>query len=72
MVLAFGVSLAFVLVKAFPPAGQAAGYPFAIEPVYAGLGVSLAIYAAGWAAGSRPAALAGHAPVGAERQEESP
>ena len=72
MALAFGVSLAFVLVKAFPPAGRPAGYPFAIEPIYAGLGVSLAIYAAGWAARSRPAACAGHAPGEAGRQEEFP
>lgn len=58
MVLAFGVSLAFVLVKAFPPAGQPAGYPLAIEPIYAGLAVSLAVYASGWVVRSRPAARA--------------
>ena len=29
-------------------AGLPAGYPFGIEPIYAGLGTSLAIYAAGW------------------------
>lgn len=56
MVLAFGVSLAFVLIKAFPPAGQPAAYPLAIEPIYAGLAVSLVVYASGWIARSRPAA----------------
>jgi hypothetical protein len=51
-----------VLVEAFPPAGWAGGYPVSIEPIYAGLAVSLAIYAAGWALGSRPAvAITAHA-----------
>jgi SSS family solute:Na+ symporter len=54
MVLAFAVSLAWVLVHAFPPAGQAGAYPLSIEPIYAGLAVSLAIYVAGWAARSFP------------------
>ncbi|TMQ70588.1 MAG: sodium:solute symporter family protein [Candidatus Eisenbacteria bacterium] len=54
MVLAFGVSLAWVLIKSFPPAGRPAGYPLDLEPIYAGLLVSLAVYAAGWAARSRP------------------
>jgi SSS family solute:Na+ symporter len=58
MVLGFAVPLAFVLVKAFPPAGQPAGYPFAIEPIYAGLAVSLVVYASGWAVRSKPAAHA--------------
>ncbi|HKQ59580.1 MAG TPA: sodium:solute symporter family protein [Candidatus Eisenbacteria bacterium] len=49
MVLAFGVSLAGVLIHAFPPAGRAGAYPLSIEPIYAGLAVSLAIYVAGWA-----------------------
>ena len=31
-----------------------AGYPLDLEPIYAGLLVSLAVYAAGWAARSRP------------------
>ena len=54
MTLAFGVSLAWVLIKSFPPAGTAGGYPFAVEPIYAGLLVSLAAYATGWAVRSRP------------------
>ena len=61
MVSAFGVSLAWVLIKAFPPAGRAGDYPVSIEPIYAGLALSLAIYAAGWVLGSRPApAIAVH------------
>jgi solute:Na+ symporter, SSS family len=47
MVVAFAVSLSWVLVKAFPPAGAGA-YPLSLEPIYAGLATSLAIYAAGW------------------------
>ena len=51
MVVAFAVSTAWVLIKALPPSGWPGGYPFGIEPIYAGLGVSLAIYVVGWAAG---------------------
>jgi SSS family solute:Na+ symporter len=69
MVVPFGISLAWVLVKAFPPAGQPAGFPFGIEPIYAGLGVSLAIYAAGWAMRSRPAPRAADAPAPAADEE---
>ncbi|HEV2105219.1 MAG TPA: sodium:solute symporter family protein [Candidatus Eisenbacteria bacterium] len=39
------VALGWVLWKAFPPAG-AAGYPWSIEPIYAGLAASLATWAA--------------------------
>ena len=53
MVVAFAVSLAWVLARVFPPAGRAGAYPLGIEPIYAGLTVSLAMYAAGWAARSR-------------------
>ncbi len=56
MVIPFCVSLAWVLIKTFPPAGQAGAYPFSIEPIYAGLAVSLATYALGWAVHSRPPA----------------
>jgi solute:Na+ symporter, SSS family len=59
MVLAFAVSLAFVLIKTFPPAGQPAAYPFDVEPIYAGLAASLAVYAGGWVARSRPTTLPG-------------
>ncbi len=52
MGVAFAVSFAWVLIEAFPPAGHAGAYPFSIEPIYAGLAVSLALYAAGWAARS--------------------
>lgn len=55
MVLAFVIALAWVLIKTFPPAGRAGAYPFSIEPIYAGLAVSLATYALGWAVGSRTA-----------------
>lgn len=48
MVVPFVVSLVWVLTKRDPAAGQTGGYPFGIEPIYAGLGASLAIYAAGW------------------------
>ncbi|MGH7732001.1 MAG: sodium:solute symporter family protein [Candidatus Eiseniibacteriota bacterium] len=72
MVVAFGVSLAWVLIEAFPPAGRAGGYPLSIEPIYAGLAVSLAIYAAGWAVRSRPRAGAPLTPTVAAAQEESP
>ena len=52
MVAAFVVPLAWVLAHAFPPAGRAGAYPLAIEPIYAGLAVSLLIYVIGWAAKS--------------------
>jgi solute:Na+ symporter, SSS family len=71
MVAASGVSLAWVLARAFPPAGSPGGYPLSIEPIYAGLASSLAIYAAGWIARSRPGAGAPLAPVVAATQEES-
>ena len=51
MIAAFAVSLASVLAKTFAHApGAAAGYPFGVEPIYAGLGVSLLIYLGGWLA----------------------
>jgi len=48
MLAPFGLTLAWILVKAFPPAGTAAGYPWSLEPIYVGLGASLLVYAAGW------------------------
>jgi SSS family solute:Na+ symporter len=48
MVLPFLASLGWVLAKAFPPPGRPAAYPLSIEPIYVGLAVSLAVYAAGW------------------------
>ena len=48
MLIAFAVSLAWVLAKATMPDGGFR-YPWAIEPIYAGLGISLAIYLVGWA-----------------------
>jgi len=59
MVAAFVVSSAWVLVRAFPPPGWPGGYPFAIEPIYAGLTVSLAMYAAGWTTGRIAGSRAG-------------
>src|SRR5207247_1716816 len=50
MVIAFAVSLAWVLLRAVPPGRLAGGVPFAVEPIYAGLAASLAVYAAGWVA----------------------
>ena len=59
MIAPFAVSLAWVLAK------NGAGYPWAIEPIYAGLTTSLLIYVVGWTLessrrGARaPAALEG-------------
>ncbi len=47
MVAPFTVALAWVLWKSFPPPGRPAAYPGGIEPIYAGLGASLVVYAAG-------------------------
>jgi len=52
MSVAFAISTAWVLFKALAIAGRPAAYPFGIEPIYAGLGVSLLLYAIGWATGS--------------------
>jgi SSS family solute:Na+ symporter len=71
MAIAFAVSLAWVLVEAFPPPGRAAAYPLSIEPIYAGLGASLAVYAAGWALRSRPRAGAPPSPPAAPVTEAS-
>jgi len=49
MILPFLASLGWVLAKAFHPPGRPAAYPLSIEPIYIGLAVSLAVYAAGWA-----------------------
>jgi hypothetical protein len=59
-----------VLVKAFPLAGTAGAYPLSIEPIYAGLAVSLATYAAGWAVRSRPT-LASAAPAKPTKDKEA-
>ena len=48
MLAPFGLSLAWVLLKAFPPPGMAAGYPWSLEPIYVGLAASLLVYCAGW------------------------
>jgi len=44
MLLPFGASLGWIVAKSLRPQ---AGYPFGIEPIYIGLGVSLLAYAAG-------------------------
>ncbi|HEY3216546.1 MAG TPA: sodium:solute symporter family protein [Candidatus Eisenbacteria bacterium] len=49
MVVPFAVSLAWVLVKAYPLPGQPPGYPLSVEPIYAGLAASGLVYGAGWA-----------------------
>jgi SSS family solute:Na+ symporter len=48
MLGAFAVSLVWVLAKTPTPDGGA-HYPWSIEPIYAGLGVSLLLYLVGWA-----------------------
>jgi solute:Na+ symporter, SSS family len=53
MVVPFVLSLAWVLLAAFPLPGTPGGYPLSIEPIYAGLAASLLLYAAGWL-GSKP------------------
>jgi hypothetical protein len=58
MALAFLAATASVLVKAFPPRGVTGAYPFSIEPIYAGLGVSLAVYTVAWMSGARAHATA--------------
>ena len=72
MVLAFGVSLAWVLLHAFPAAGAPAAFPLGIEPIYAGLLASLATYAAGWAARSRPRKVAAAEPIASVGRGEWP
>jgi SSS family solute:Na+ symporter len=46
MLSAFTISLGWVLAKRLGLSGP--GYPFGIEPIYAGLATSLLLYAAGW------------------------
>lgn len=48
MLVSFVVSLVWVLSKTTSEGGTAR-YPWSIEPIYAGLGVSLSLYLAGWA-----------------------
>jgi hypothetical protein len=48
MLMPFGLSLGWILLKAFPPPDMAGGYPWSIEPIYAGLAASLLIYCTGW------------------------
>jgi hypothetical protein len=48
MVLPLLAALGWVLAKAFHAPGRPAAYPLSIEPIYVGLAVSLAVYAAGW------------------------
>ena len=49
MLIPFALTLAWVLARDFAPPGSPGGYPFSIEPIYAGLGASLLVYAAGHA-----------------------
>lgn len=49
MAVPYAVTFAWVLMKAFPPPGSPGGYPWSIEPIYAGLAVSGVAYAAGLA-----------------------
>jgi iron complex outermembrane receptor protein len=45
MLVPLAITLAWILPSIL---GRAAGHPFGVEPIYAGLAASLAIYAAGW------------------------
>ena len=72
MVIAGALSLAWVLFNAFPPAGRAGKYPLGVEPIYVGLGVSLAIYALAWASRSRPRPAPLATPTTAPSTEASP
>jgi len=72
MAAAFIVSLAWVLARAFPRPGAAGRYPLSLEPIYAGLAVSLVTYAGGWIARSRPGPGGRSAPGPIELQEASP
>jgi SSS family solute:Na+ symporter len=56
MVVPFLVSTAWVVVRQPAADGHSNGYPWSIEPIYAGLAASLVIYAAGWAVKARRAA----------------
>ena len=48
MLAPFLISLGWVLAGASPRPGMAGRYPWSLEPIYAGLAVSLAVYASGW------------------------
>ena len=48
MVLPFAVSLVWVLAPRLGGLPRSDGYPFSIEPIYAGLAASLAVYATAW------------------------
>jgi hypothetical protein len=52
MLVPFAVSLGWILFRNMGPAPHEA-YPFAIEPIYAGLGSSLLVWLAGRASKSR-------------------
>jgi Na+/proline symporter len=67
MVVPFAVSLLWVLAKAYPLPGRSPGYPWSIEPIYAGLGASLLTYGAGWAWRSTPRLTTSRGRPGAER-----
>jgi SSS family solute:Na+ symporter len=69
MAAAFLTSLAWVLSRRFA-SGDPAGYPWNVEPIYAGLAVSLAVYAVGWSVARRSAAVA--EPAGLSHSEGEP
>jgi hypothetical protein len=54
MVVPFAVSLGWVLAKSLSSA-PGAGYPWSIEPIYAGLGASFIVWLAGFALSRREA-----------------
>lgn len=48
MLLPFAVTLAWIAARTSAPPGSGGGYPWSIEPIYAGLGASLVVYVPGW------------------------
>ena len=48
MIAPFVVTLGWIAAKGVPVPHGAGKYPWSIEPIYAGLAASLAVYAAGW------------------------
>ena len=53
MIVPLAVTLYWVVSQALPSKGAPRGYPWSIEPIYAGLGASLMVYTAGWIFGGR-------------------
>jgi solute:Na+ symporter, SSS family len=68
MTIPFAVTVGWIVAKSFPAAGHAGAYPLSVEPIYAGLIVSLLVYVAGWVVSARgrrarPATSPTHEPL---------